>query len=243
MKFRQATGVALICIGLLALVGWIFWPEPRSTVSVNVPISLAEARTRTLPFTADLDWLYLIEIDFTKRGGDKDLSCLTGSSGDCKADGSKLLLSWSLRSDGEAVTSGSTSRSTFGSVGSDGVYIREIGRFRATKGRKSYLTINVVNPVPSLDGYRPYLVVSAFPTYNERQSGITLYVLVFMLICTVMVRDVVAGKYGDRIPITTITATLTGVGTITWKPRDMIPIAASSLNTPFALLCESGNSS
>jgi hypothetical protein len=165
-------GVALIIAGLAIVGGRSVWSKTRTWVPVDIPISLAEGQFRTPDFETNLKAQYIIEIKVQKKIPFDTLNCLLGVERDhsqsekCTNIPSAVNASWILSSQGTVVARGSTTETTGGDWEVDAI-ARQIGSFRADKGHRYTLDINVLTDGSSLAVGNPRLKVEVHPSYYE----------------------------------------------------------------------------
>ncbi len=181
-------GVALIVIGVVPLICWTVWFRTRTWCPVDMPVSLAQgSHFSTGEFAVNMNVQYEIQVASENKIPLDTLECLLGTRNPagCSVP-SALRLRWVLFSDGKSLkgTSDDTATGGYGESGPSGEAARSVGFFKAEKGRRYKLDIDVLADGSSLAVTNPHLRISVLdPSY---ESGLVLSGLL-RLVCGVIV--------------------------------------------------------
>jgi hypothetical protein len=175
IRSRRLTriGLLLMLLGVCLYGGWILWAVTRVRNPIDMPVSMTIGHIRTPEFKVNLEALYLIEIGAEAKNIPSDtLFCLLGYKVDphhralCANTPSVVKGSWTLRSDGQIIASGSTEDENGGGEGgavTDRGIARVIGTFPSEKNRPYVLDVDVLTDGSQLAPGNPHLKVEAFP--------------------------------------------------------------------------------
>jgi hypothetical protein len=175
MRLRRIikTGLLLMLLGVCLFGGWMLWLVTRVRYPIDLPVSMSVGHIRTPEFRVNLEALYLIEIGAeTKNIPSDTLFCLLGYKVEpryqamCANTPSVVKGSWTLRSDGKVIASGSTedeSGNGEGGAVTDRGIARVIGTFASEKNRPYVLDVDVLADGSQLAPGNPHLKVEAFP--------------------------------------------------------------------------------
>lgn len=167
---RRRIGVGLwIGIGFFGLAAMLYAKSladehGRNWKPLMLPLSLSQGVIKTPELGADLDGNYEILIQFDKKIGFNQMECFLGTVTPkgvrpswCKGIPNLIDISWSLF-EGQSVISEGDSGYYPGGVWSDKVE-RHIGVFRAQKGHRYTLVLNVKRNASELNIANPQLVI------------------------------------------------------------------------------------
>jgi len=173
-------GIGMLLASLVFFVGWIVWVETRSSVPVDIPVSLSTGREYTREFRVNLEQTYTIAIEVDKKLPFDDLVCLLGVNTPALEPCNKIppvvKATWVLTSQGNLVAQGSSDESKGGDFMNDKIG-REIGSFESVKGHRYKLTVSILSDGIRLAQCNPHLKVEVHPMYNENIAVQGLLVL------------------------------------------------------------------
>jgi RHS repeat-associated protein len=164
-------GLLLALAGLGIFGGRSVWSMTRSSVPVDMPISLSPHQVRIPDLKSNLEALYIIEIEVEKKTIPfETLNCLLGvehtGPEKCSNTPSVVNVSWVLSSQGVPVTQGSSADTSAGDWGTNTI-ARQLGSFRADKARRYTLDLNVLTDGSRLASGNPRLKIAVHPSFYE----------------------------------------------------------------------------
>lgn len=153
--------IALFSLGFIFVGGsfyagaWI-WQATRIWVPVSVPISLSHGLTRTENFKLNLDSSYTLYIGVDEGSDRQEAICLMGIE-QCQDKPSILRAHWTLFDSEKAIANGTTDRDQEGIV--TWKVFRELGTFKANKGKRYSLDVDILDDASHLNSLNPRLIV------------------------------------------------------------------------------------
>jgi len=163
-------GVGILLAGLMFFGGWMLWVETRTSVPMDLPVSLSPGREYTREFKVNLEQTYTIEVEVDKKLSFDELVCLLGVNTPpyqpCSNVPSVVKATWVLTSEGKGITQGSSDENKGGDFMNDKIG-REIGSFESVKGQRYKLAVSILADGSRLAQCNPHLKVEVHPMYNE----------------------------------------------------------------------------
>lgn len=164
-------GLGFVLFGLAVYAAWTWWAATRKWVPLDVPISLAQGRLRTRPFTINVESTYVIELVVEPGFDYGGVRCMMGP---CEGRPSPLRIAWSLSGPAGALVRGD-SDAEGGVVAWDRTVNRDLGAFHSGKGRY-FLDLDVLRDASRLNQGAPRLaVIECGLAHAENDSlGVTI---------------------------------------------------------------------
>lgn len=169
MIWLKRSGLIFLGIGLVSIVIAAALPATHDWTPVRMPISLAPGNISSPEFKTDLGTNYEINIEVDRKIDFYRLNCLLGiqnsSLESCNGLPSLIDMSWSVMSHGTTVASGSSNEVHDGGWGP--TIERTIGRFRADKGSRYVVQLNIKRDASELAVANPRLDIGVHPAKYE----------------------------------------------------------------------------
>jgi hypothetical protein len=168
------TGIVMLAVGAAVSGWWAVWVESRSTVPVDMPVSLKPGHVRTREFTVNLDRPYIISLVTKKKIPFDELNCLLGVSTDPgnvlgKKCGKPSVVNarWILTSRGRIIAEGSSGGPTGSGGWGNETVERDLGVFEGENGRHYSLDVKFLADGSALATTDPHLKVEVTAAFYE----------------------------------------------------------------------------
>ncbi len=131
---------------------------------VDIPVSLAEGTVRTPEFSAPTHW-YWIMVQVEKPLPFNQMQCMMGvttnpfESKNCTSDDPLLQADWTVWSEGQVVSSGSSTTHADDKYTKDNIF-KFLGKFPALAGKKYVLEVKFTKNGTPLNVANPHLIVT-----------------------------------------------------------------------------------
>jgi hypothetical protein len=160
-KWLARLGVFLILSGLCSLVGSMAWYSTRTWYPLNMPIALTVGHVGTPEFIVNVSESFAIQLDVDRKVPTTVMDTVLGTGDPLSADPGEVhgfKLAWTLTSDGRVV------RREISDGHNQGYWGRTTGRllgyFRAEKGKRYRVDVDVLEDGSQLAAYHPHLKVN-----------------------------------------------------------------------------------
>ena len=147
-------GLGFVLFGLAVYAAWTWWAATRKWVPLDVPISLAQGRLRTVPFTINVESTHFIELVVETGFDYAGVPCMMGA---CEGRPFPLKIAWSVSGPAGILVRGD-SNAEGGVVAWGRTMNRDLGAFHAGKGRY-FLDLDFLRDASLLNQGAPRLVV------------------------------------------------------------------------------------
>lgn len=154
------SGIFLIIFGVCSFAGNTAWYKTRNWVPLDVPITLSTGYFTSSDFTVSVKEAYTIQLE-VDREVPKQLTDTVLGTGDPSSNRNALRgfnLAWTLSSDGRILKHDVSDGRDQGYWGARRMG-RNLGCFRAEKGKQYRLDVNAVEDGSQLASYHPRLKV------------------------------------------------------------------------------------
>ena len=133
--------------------------HPYRYSTVDIPVSLTVGAVRTPEFSPLSRW-YWIMVQVEKPFPFEQMACMMGvTTGQCPADDPLLRADWKVWSEGQIVSSGSSTTQGDGKYTRDNIF-KFLGKFPGLRGKKYALEVSFTKDGTSLSAANPHLIVT-----------------------------------------------------------------------------------
>ena len=169
MIWLKRSGLIFLGIGLVSIFIATALPVTHNWTPLRMPISLVPGTITSPEFKTDLGTNYEMNIEVDRKIDFDRLNCLLGiqnfSLKSCDHLPSLIDMSWSVTSNGAIVARGSSNDVHDGGWGP--TIERTIGRFRANKGSRYVVQLNIKKDISELAVAHPRLDIGVHPAEYE----------------------------------------------------------------------------
>jgi hypothetical protein len=201
LKIIEWLGVAFVIAAACFYIQAIR-DEALNLQPLSLPVSLAPGTTRTPEIEADFaHWSYEVAVDFESKFDRHQMECMLGGEANpdvCKGIPSLIDISWELF-EGERVAAEGNSGNTSGMLTESGaLYERPIGSFKAQKGHRYRLVLQVKRDASELNIADPRIMVQIPRLYWEDHAmGVGLGKLLAVILGLIGM-TILAGTFNFR---------------------------------------------
>jgi hypothetical protein len=163
-----AIGIALIAIATTSVAVRRHWVNGLKLHPVDTPISTVAGQTTKKEFTVDVDYQYMVILQFDKHADSEDtFECLAGIAtpfNSCREITPVAQVKWALSSDGKLAARGTAKEGN------------NLNFFEGKVGRRYEISITIAGDANRLAPGHPQLVIRPAPEFHESWSATYFFV-------------------------------------------------------------------